>query len=119
IQSAAEKGILFSIAAGNDGENVENYSPARINHPNIFTVSAVDSLNRFAKFSNYGSSIDVAAYGVKILSTYPNGKYAIMSGTSMAAPHVAGLLLTRGANIPKRGTATNDPDGYPDPIARE
>jgi subtilisin len=119
IQTAAEKGILFAIAAGNDAADVSGYSPARFNHPNVFTVSAVDSSNRFASFSNFGSSVDVAAYGVRIPSTYSNGRYATLSGTSMAAPHVAGLLLTRGVNIPKRGTALNDPDGRPDPIARE
>jgi subtilisin len=119
ILTAANKGILFAIAAGNDSENVEKYSPARTNHPNVFTVSAVDSSNRFASFSNFGSSVDVAAYGVRVVSTYSNGRYATLSGTSMAAPHVAGLLLTRGVNIPKRGTAINDPDGKPDPIARE
>ena len=116
ILNAANKGILFAIAAGNESENVENYSPARTNHPNVFTVSAVDSSNRFASFSNYGSSV---AYGVRVVSTYSNGRYATLSGTSMAAPHVAGLLLIRGVNIPKRGTAINDPDGKPDPIARE
>jgi subtilisin len=119
IQTAADKGILFSIAAGNEYEDVSGYSPARFNHPNVFTVSAVDSSNRFASFSNFGASVDVAAYGVRVISTYSNGRYATLSGTSMAAPHVAGLLLTRGVNIPKRGTALNDPDGRPDPIARE
>jgi subtilisin len=119
IQAAANLGILFAIAAGNEREDANNYSPARTNHPNVFTVSAVDSLDRFASFSNFGPSVDVAAYGVRVLSTYNNGRYAVLSGTSMAAPHVAGLLLTRGANIPRRGTALNDPDGRPDPIARE
>jgi len=120
IQAAAARGILFAIAAGNDGKPARDFSPARINHPNVFTVSAVDSADVFAKFSNYGNDVvDVAAYGVRITSTYFGGRYAMLSGTSMAAPHVAGLLLIRGANIPKRGFAKNDPDGTPDPIARE
>jgi subtilisin len=119
ISAAANMGILFAIAAGNESEDANNYSPARYNHPNVFTVSAVDSLDRFASFSNFGTSVDVAAYGVRIPSTYSNGRYAILSGTSMAAPHVAGLLLVRGRNIPKRGAAINDPDGVADPIARE
>jgi subtilisin len=119
ISLAAEKGILFAIAAGNDNKNTADYSPARVNHPNVLTVSAVDSLERFASFSNFGADVDVAAYGVRIISTYKDGRYAIISGTSMAAPHVAGLMLARGINIPKRGFALNDPDGVPDPIARE
>jgi subtilisin family serine protease len=47
------------------------------------------------------------------------GKYAIFSGTSMAAPHVAGLLLLKGSAITSSGTALNDPDGTPDPIAHK
>ncbi|WP_428667832.1 S8 family serine peptidase [Runella sp.] len=119
VQAAADKGILFAIAAGNDGKLANGFSPGRVNHANVFTVSAVDSTGRFASFSNYGNDVvDVAAYGVRILSTYANGRYAILSGTSMAAPHVAGLLLIRGKDIPTYGTATNDPDGAGDTIAR-
>ncbi|WP_266366864.1 S8 family serine peptidase [Tellurirhabdus rosea] len=119
IRAAADKGILFAIAAGNEGKNASDYAPANINHPNVFTVSAMDRNLNFAEFSNFGPDIDVCAYGVRIQSTYKDGRYATLSGTSMAAPHVAGLLLIRGANIPKRGFVTNDPDGTPDPIARE
>jgi len=119
VQAAADKGILFAIAAGNDSKLANTSSPGRVNHTNVFTVSAVDSTGKFASFSNYGNdAVDVAAYGVRILSTYMNGRYAILSGTSMAAPHVAGLLLIRGNNIPTYGAASNDPDGTSDPIAR-
>ncbi len=119
VQAAADKGILFAIAAGNDGKLANGFSPGHVNHANVFTVSAVDSTGRFASFSNYGNDVvDVAAYGVRILSTYANGRYAILSGTSMAAPHVAGLLLIRGTAVPTFGAATNDPDGASDPIAR-
>ncbi|GAB3640047.1 S8 family peptidase [Spirosoma arcticum] len=119
IRQAADAGILFAIAAGNEGENSDNYSPARVNHPNVFTVSAMDRTNQFASFSNFGSSVDVAAYGVRISSTYKDGRYATLSGTSMAAPHVAGLLLIRGSNLPTRGFVTGDPDGKADPVAGE
>ncbi len=119
VQAAADKGILFAIAAGNDKKLANGFSPGRLNHANVFTVSAVDSTGRFASFSNYGNDVvDVAAYGVRILSTYANGRYAILSGTSMAAPHVAGLLLIRGNAVPTFGSAINDPDGAGDPIAR-
>lgn len=119
ITQGANAGILFAIAAGNDGKAVENYSPARVNHANVFTVSAMNQNNQFASFSNYGTSIDVCAYGVRIRSTYPNGRYATLSGTSMAAPHVSGLLLIRGSNLPTHGAVSGDRDGAPDPMAGE
>lgn len=118
VQSTASKGIYIAIAAGNDNEPAKNYSPGRANGSNIFTVSAVDSLDNFASFSNYGNDVvDYAVPGVRILSTYMGGKYAYMSGTSMATPHMAGLLLLRGKNITTSGFAKNDPDGTADPIA--
>ena len=119
ILKAANAGILFAIAAGNDGKNADNYSPSRVTHANVFTVSAMDSKNQFASFSNFGSSVDVCAYGVRIKSTYKDGTYATLSGTSMAAPHVAGLLFIRGNKLPTHGTVTGDTDGTPDPMAGE
>ncbi|GAB3990540.1 hypothetical protein GCM10028807_17930 [Spirosoma daeguense] len=119
ITQAANTGILFSLAAGNEGKDVANYSPARLNHSNVFTVSAMNNLNQFASFSNFGSSVDVCAYGVRITSTYKDGRYATLSGTSMAAPHVAGLLFIRGNDFPTHGTVTGDTDGTPDPMAGE
>ena len=116
----ANRGILFSIAAGNESKAAVNYSPARANGINIFTVSAVDSLNRFASFSNFGNDVvDYAAPGVRIPSCFLNGRYAIMSGTSMAAPHVAGLLLLNGNKLTSSQFAINDPDGSPDPIVHK
>lgn len=118
VRNTAARGIFVAIAAGNDRVLASGFSPGRVNAPNVYTVSAVDSLDQFAGFSNYGNdAVDFAAPGVRILSTYPGGRYAYMSGTSMAAPHVAGLLLLRGRAISSSGTAQNDPDGVPDPIA--
>ena len=120
VMRMANKGIYFSIAAGNDSKAASGYSPARANGINIFTVSAVDSLNRFASFSNYGNDVvDYAAPGVEIPSCFLNGRYAIMSGTSMAAPHVAGLLLLNGNKLSSTVTARNDPDGTADPVAHK
>ena len=118
VKSTAGKGIYIAIAAGNEHAQADQYSPARANGTNIYTVSAVDSLDNFASFSNYGNNaVDYAMPGVRILSTYIGGRYAYASGTSMAAPHLAGLLLLEGSNFTISGSAKNDPDGTPDPIA--
>ncbi len=116
VLNAAATGVKFAIAAGNEGQNANNCSPARVNHPNVYTVSAIDSADKFAYFSNYANPpVDYAAPGVNILSTYKGGGTTTMDGTSMATPHVAGLLLL--GNITRDGYAINDPDGNPDPIA--
>ncbi|TFV94798.1 S8 family peptidase [Algoriphagus kandeliae] len=109
------EGVKVALAAGNESQDANNSSPARANGNNIFTVSAINSSDVFASFSNYGNPpVDYAAPGVGILSTYPGG-YATLSGTSMASPHVAGILLT--GNPRSGGTAINDPDGNADTIA--
>ncbi|NJW54993.1 S8 family serine peptidase, partial [Salinimicrobium oceani] len=110
------KGIKFALAAGNDSTNANNSSPARVNGTNIYTVSAIDINDRFASFSNYGNPpIDYAAPGVNIKSTWKSGGYNTISGTSMASPHVAGILVL--GSVRADGTASGDPDGNPDPIA--
>ena len=118
VENTAALGIYITIAAGNDSQPASNFSPGRANGKNIFTVSAIDSVDNFASFSNYGNDvIDYAAPGVHVLSTYLDGKYAYMSGTSMSSPHVAGLLLLKGNNLVTSGFAKNDPDSIADPIA--
>ncbi|KAK6464356.1 peptidase S8/S53 domain-containing protein [Scheffersomyces coipomensis] len=83
-------GLHVSVAAGNSGKDASKYSPARASGP--ITVGAVDLNNTMAEFSNYGSSVDIFAPGVQVESTYIIGFSANMTGTSMAAPHVTGLL---------------------------
>ena len=118
VQATAARGIFLALAAGNDAKAANLFSPGRTNGDNIYTVSAVDSLGNFATFSNFGNDVvDYAAPGVRILSTYKDGKYAKMSGTSMATPHVAVLLLLNSGNMHYSGFAVNDPDGTPDKIA--
>ena len=116
VKAAAQSGVKFALAAGNESRNAANSSPARANGANIYTVSAIDSNDRFASFSNYGNPpVDVAAPGVAVNSTWKGGGYNTISGTSMASPHVAGLLLF--GTLGTDGSASGDPDGNPDPIA--
>jgi subtilisin family serine protease len=100
VQNSAASGIFYSIAAGNSSADACNYSPARAGKGDngIMTTGALDSSERAASFSNWGSCVDVWAPGVDILSTKMGGGTTTMSGTSMAAPHVGGtaaLYLSR------------------------
>ena len=116
VLGAAALGIRFSIAAGNSSDDAENYEPAHVEADNVYTISAIDAADVFATFSNWGNPpIDFAAPGVEILSTRLDGGVTVMSGTSMAAPHVCGILLFQEPGID--GYAIDDPDGDPDPIA--
>lgn len=116
VIDAAKGGVKFVIAAGNSGADANNYSPASANGANVYTVSAFAEGDTWASFSNYGNPpVDYAAPGVSILSTYKDGGYATLNGTSMASPHVAGVLLLGSAK--DGGNVTGDPDGTPDIIA--
>ncbi|MBX0335270.1 S8 family peptidase [Pontibacter sp. HSC-14F20] len=116
VVAAASKGIKFALAAGNESTHANSSSPARVNHANVYTVSAMNSSDSWASFSNYGNPpVDVCAPGVSINSTWKGGAYNTISGTSMASPHVAGLLLH--GPLKTSGTVKNDPDGNADPIA--
>jgi subtilisin family serine protease len=115
---AASNPVIFCLAAGNESDDANNHSPARANGPNIVTVSASTSSDNFASYSNYGNPpIDWCAPGSGIESTWKNGGYNTISGTSMATPHVAGVLLLN-PNVSTNGLSTvnGDRDNSPDVI---
>lgn len=89
VRSATSAGLFMAVAAGNDGVDASNTSPA--SESSACTVGATDINDTFAYFSNYGSYVDVLAPGVNILSTWNDGKTNTISGTSMATPHITGL----------------------------
>ena len=106
IANSVAAGVFYAVAAGNLASDAATFSPA--NHPDVMSVSAVadgdgaaggegafacrpgETDDQFASFSNYGSVVDIAAPGVCIYSAWNDNGYRMASGTSMAAPHVAG-----------------------------
>jgi thermitase len=105
---AAAANALFVVAAGNDGADNDTTAayPCRYSLDNILCVAASDQHDRLADFSNYGSStVDVAAPGVNIASTWPGDRWVFLDGTSMATPHVAGLAVLALAANPNLGVA--------------
>lgn len=91
ITNSINAGFTYAIAAGNNNANACNYTPART--PAAITVGSTTSTDARSSFSNYGSCVDLFAPGSSIMSTYHTSATATatMSGTSMAAPHVAGV----------------------------
>lgn len=117
VAALGAKGVYVAIAAGNNAANASSYSPASASGTNVYTVSAFQKVDTWATFSNFGPPVDFSEPGVSILSTYKGGGYTTLSGTSMAAPHLAGLLLLYGTGFVTQGAVIGDPDGNPDPIA--
>lgn len=111
IKRVADQGIFFSIAAGNAGADVDFYSPASAgDHPYVITASAINNRYQMASFSNWdnaagGDDVDYATPGVDIYSYSKNNALISLTGTSMAAPFAAGLLLTGGIRSGAMATA--------------
>lgn len=99
VTAAYNKGIAIFVAAGNDGASCINY-PAHYDH--IICVAATDQNNSRADFSTYGSWVDLSAPGVAVWSTYNDGAYKALDGTSMACPVAAGeaaVILSGDASL--------------------
>jgi len=95
INAAGAAGQLFVAAAGNSSQNTDTTPsyPASYDTPYIISVAATDHNDNLASFSNFGATtVDLGAPGVNILSTLPGNSYGTLSGTSMATPHVAGVV---------------------------
>ena len=107
INYALGQGAILTIAAGNDNADAAESAPG--NCAGVITVAASDSSGKRAWFSNYGATVEIAAPGVSIYSTVNSGTtapvaqdYVSWNGTSMATPHVAGvvaLMLSRNPNL--------------------
>lgn len=109
VRNAAAKGIVFTIAAGNSGANACTSSPARIGGggtSGVLVAAATDSNDLEASFSNYGNCVDIWAPGVNVTSLKLGGGTAVMSGTSMASPHVGGAAALYLGRYP--GTASSN-----------
>jgi subtilisin family serine protease len=150
IANSVAAGIVYTLAAGNNSRDVAGVFPA--GHPDAITVSALEDYDgqpggqsgsgvddTFADLSNYGSGVDIMAPGVSIRSTIIGGGTGNNSGTSMAAPHVAGaaaLYLSENPGVDPQsvmdallatadpapcangpgGTCADDPDGIQEPL---
>ena len=103
IEQTDARGELFVAAAGNDFTNTDatpNY-PSGYDSPNVLAVGATDQFDRKAWFSNYGArSVDLAAPGTNVYSTWRGGAYRFEDGTSMATPHVSGAAALAKAVFP-------------------
>ncbi|KAL7746677.1 hypothetical protein RI367_007956 [Sorochytrium milnesiophthora] len=93
MQAAIDhNGCIFVVAAGNDGKDAMNQSPARMK--DVITVGATTRDDQLASFSNFGPKVDILAPGVDVTSLWNDGTTHTISGTSMASPHVAGVVAT-------------------------
>lgn len=117
IDAAVAAGAVVVVAAGNEGADVANAAPANCN--NVIVVTALEKNGARASFGNFGEEVDIAAPGVQILSTLDSGPFSARNdnayvnyqGTSMAAPHVSGVVALMLASNPNltNGSISNVP----------
>ncbi len=104
-----------AMAAGNSNDDTQFYSPQRLQTSNSWCIGNMTNVDAPASGSNFGSSVDRWAPGTAVWSTWLNGQFNNISGTSMASPHVAGILLLRGNSTGTDGSVTKG--GSTAPIA--
>jgi subtilisin family serine protease len=90
-------GTVIVAAAGNGGNSTPSYPAA---YPEVISVAATDNADARARFSTFNDDVEVAAPGVDVLSSQMGGGYVTMSGTSMATPHVAGVVALIAGHSP-------------------
>lgn len=114
LTNLSNAGTRCAIAAGNSSANAANYTPACINGTNIHTIASMTCAKAWSSFSNFGRPpIDWIATGSSVYSTYKNGGYSTLSGTSMASPHVAGIMHSIQAAPNQTGSVTFSGVTYP------
>lgn len=113
LTNLSNAGTRVALAAGNSSGDASLYSPACVNATNIHTIASMTCAKAWSSFSNFGAPpIDWITTGSSVYSTYKNGGYATMSGTSMASPHAAGIMHSIQASPNQNGTVTYNGVNY-------
>ncbi len=103
VKSVIDDGVSVAVAAGNENKDACTRSPSRV--PEAVTVGATDSSDRRPYWSNYGTCVDLFAPGASITSDWKDGTTSVLSGTSMATPHVVGAMALLLGVTPTRSPA--------------
>jgi Subtilase family len=101
VKDLGEQGLMVVMSAGNSASNANMNLPGLISGKNIFTVAAMDNVSQFASYSNFGMPpVDFIVTGSRIISLWPNNRFRMLSGTSMAAAVMSGILHASRGKMP-------------------